>query len=63
MLYFDRIDVSEDIDGFDKMSHQKKCDICQYWHFLENGFNFQPDVCNRRNDVLMMSVNFSDMLF
>ena len=62
MLYFDRI-VSEDIDGFVKMSNQKKCVICQYWYFLGNGFNFQPDVCNRRNDVLMMSVNFSDMLF
>ena len=30
MLYFDRIDVSEETD-VNKTSASKDCDICQYW--------------------------------
>ena len=29
--------------------------------FLEKGFKFQPDVCNECHDVLMISVNISDI--
>ena len=32
MLYFDRIDVSEEID-FNKTSASKECDICHYEYF------------------------------
>ena len=41
--------------------HKKKCDICRYWYFIDKGFNFQPYVCNECVDVLMMSVNLSDI--
>ena len=60
MLYFDRIDVSEEID-VNKTSEPKGWDVCHYWHFLNKGFKFQPNVCNRCNDSLMMSVNLSDI--
>ena len=43
MLHSDGIDVSEEID---KTSESNKCDICQYWHFLDKGFQFQSDVCS-----------------
>ena len=60
MLYVYRIDVSE---GFDvnKTSESKECDVCHYWYFLNKGFKFQPNVCNRCHDLLMMSVNLSDI--
>ena len=38
MLYFDRIDVSEEID-VNKTSASKECDICHYWYLLNTGFN------------------------
>ena len=60
MLYFDRIDVSERID-ISKTSASKECDICHYWFFLNYSFKFQPNVCNRCHDLLMMSVNLSDI--
>ena len=60
MLYFDRIDVSERID-VNKTSKSKECDICHYWYFLNKGFKFQPNVCNRCHDLLMMSMNLSDI--
>ena len=60
MLYFDRIDVSEGID-VNKTSASKECDICHYWYFLNYSFKFQPNVCNRCHDLLMMSMNLSDI--
>ena len=60
MLYFDRIDVSEGIDVY-KTSTSKDCDSCHYWYFLNKGFKFQLSVCNRCHDLLMMSMNLSDI--
>ena len=60
MTYFDRIDVSEGND-VSKTSASKQCDICHYWYFLSKGFKFQPNVCNRYHDLLMMSMNLSDI--
>ena len=61
MLYYDRIDVSEGID-VNKTSASKECDICHYWYFLKYDFRFQPNVCNRCHDLLIMSINLSDIV-
>ena len=60
MLYYDRIDVSAGIN-VNKTSASKECDIFHYWYFLNYSFNFQPNVCNRRHDLLMMCLNLSDI--
>ena len=60
MLYFDRIDVSEGSDVI-KTSASKECDIYHYWYFLNFSFKFQPNVCNRYHDLLMMLMNLSDI--
>ena len=56
MLYFDRINVSEGID-VNKTIASKECDNCHYWYFLNKGFNFQPNVCNRYHDLLTISMS------
>ena len=56
MLYYDRIDVSEGTD-INKKKSSKECDICYYWHFLDNldkGSPFQPYVCNGCYDILIL---------
>ena len=58
MLYFNRIDVSEETD-VTKTSASKEY-ICHYWYFLNTGFKVQPNVCNRCHDLLM-SMNLSDI--
>ena len=58
MLYYYRIDVSEGTD-VNKKSAPKECDIFHCWYFLNFSFKFQPNVCNRCHDLLMMSVNLS----
>ena len=60
MLYFDATDVSEEID-YNKTSASKECDICHYWYFLNKGFKFQPNICYRRHDLLMMSMSLNDI--
>ena len=54
------IDVSEGID-VNKTSASKESDICQCWCFLNFIFKFQPNVCNRCHDLLMMSMNLSNI--
>ena len=57
MLYFDRVDISEEIN-VNKTSKSKESDICPYWrYFLDNGFKFQADVCSGCHDVLLTSMN------
>ena len=60
MLCFDRIEVSEGLD-VNKINESKQCDICHYWYFLNKGFKFQSNVCNRCHDLLIMSMNLSDI--
>ena len=60
MLYYDRIDVSEGID-INKTSASKECDVCHHWYFLNYSFKFQPNVCNRCHNLLMMSINLSNI--
>ena len=60
MLYYDTIHVFEGTD-VNKRSASKKCDICHYWHFLNHSFKFQPNVCNRSHDLLMMYINLGDI--
>ena len=60
MLYFDRIDVSER-RNLNKTSASKECDICHYWYILNYSFKFQSNVCNKCYELLMMSMNLSDI--
>ena len=60
MLCYDRTDVSEETD-VNKGSLSKECDACHYWYFLDYSFKFQPNACNRCHDLLIMSINLSDI--
>ena len=58
MIYYDKIDVFEGID-INKTNASKECDICHFWYFSNKWFKFQPYVCNRCHDLLMMYMNLS----
>ena len=60
MLYFNRIDVSEGID-VNKTSESKECDVCHCWYFLNKGFKFQVNVCNGCHDLLVLSMNLTNI--
>ena len=60
ILYYDRTDVSEGL-YINKTSASEESDICHYLYFLNYSFKFQPNICNRCHDLLMMSMNLSDV--
>ena len=43
-----------------KQVHQKSV-IFHYCYFINYSFKFQPNVCNRCGDLLMMSINLSNI--
>ena len=57
MLYFDRIVVSKGTD-VNKTSASKECVICCCLYY---SFKFQPNVSNRCHDLIMISMNPSDI--
>ena len=67
MLYFDRTDVLflknfiSEKTNFNKASISKESKICHYWYFLNFNFTFQSYVYNRCHDLLMTSMNFSQI--
>ena len=60
MIYYDRIDVSEESD-VKKTNSSKECDIFYYWYFLDKDFNFQTYVSSGSHDLLMISMNLDDI--
>ena len=60
VLFYDRINVSKGTN-VNKTSASKECDIYHYWYFLNYSFKFEPNVCNRCHDLLIMSVNLRDI--
>ena len=53
MLQYERIDVSEGTD-LNKSDKSKECMICHYWYFKDIGYKYEPHVCNKCHDLLMV---------
>ena len=60
MLYCNRIDISERIDG-DKSNNSKECIACHYW-FINYAFKFQISICNGCHNLTMLCLNFTILL-
>ena len=62
MLYLLELSFLKELMLIKQTSESKECDISYYWYFLNKSFKFQPNVCNRCHDLLMMSMNPSDIV-
>ena len=60
MLEYDRIVILEGID-INKTNASKECDICHFWYFLDNNFNYGPYLCNIFHDLMQKAMNFNDV--
>ena len=60
MIYYNRIDISEEVD-VNNTSKSKEYDTCHYWYFLNKRIKFQPSACSNANNLLLMSMNFNDI--
>ena len=59
-LYYDRTDCFVRVK-INKTSASRRCNICHCWYSLNKRFKFQSDACNRCHNLLMMSMNLSDI--
>ena len=59
MLYYSRTGFSEGNDAA-KCNDSKKCIICHFW-FFNHEFKFQDSACNGCHDLMMLSLNISDI--
>ena len=59
MLYIDRTDISKSID-VNQTSVSKEV-VLLVIIFLDKGFKFQQDVCNRCHDILTIYLNLSNI--
>ena len=54
MLQYKKINVSEKIDT-NKTSTSTECMLCHYCYFKDVRFKFEPHLCNKYHDVLLVS--------
>ena len=60
MLEYDRIDISEEID-IEKTNKSNECNICHYWYFLDENFNYDPCLCNGCHDLMQKPMSFKNV--
>ena len=45
----------------DKINKSKECDICHYWYFLGENFNYEKYLCNGCHDLMQEAMSFNDV--
>ena len=60
MLYYHRIEISEEID-LAKSNNSKVCMVGHYW-FLNHGLKFQDSLCYVCHNLTILSLNKSDLI-
>ena len=61
MLQYERIDISEGID-FDKSDKLKECMFFHYWYFNDIGYKYEPHVCNKCQDLLIVVYDLKNFM-
>ena len=61
MLQYEKIDISEGID-FDESDKSKECMICHYRYFKDIGYKYEPHVCNKCHDLLMVVYDLKNFM-
>ena len=41
--------------------HQKECNICHYWYFLDKNFNYKPHLCKGCHNLMQKGMSFNDV--
>ena len=57
MLEYDRIDISEGIDG-DMTNKSKECMLCHYWYFFDKSFSYGPYLSDSCYNFSQESIDF-----
>ena len=61
MLEYDRIDISEGIDGNKNKYMSRKCSLCNFYYFLDKTFRYGPFLCNGCYDMPLKAVSMQNL--
>ena len=61
MLQYERVDISGRID-FDRSNKSKECMICHYWYFKDISYKYEPHVCIKRHDLIMVVYDLKNFM-
>ena len=61
MLQYERIDVYEGID-LNESDKSKECMICHLRYFKDNGYKYEPYVCNGCHDLSVVVYDPKDSM-
>ena len=61
MLQYERPDISEGID-INKSDKSKEYMICHYWNFKDIGYKYEPHVCNKCHDLLLVVYDLKNFM-
>ena len=57
MLEYDRIGISEGIDVNRHEDTSRKCNLCQYYYFINKNFNNQRYLCDGYHDMSVKALS------
>ena len=60
MVYCSRTDIFDSSD-VNTSKTSKECMVCDFWDFVDKRYRFQGFVCNYCHNILMMSMDLSDI--
>ena len=61
MLQYEKIDISEGID-INKSDKSKECMRCHYWYFKDIGCKYEPHVCNKCHELLIVVYDLKNFM-
>ena len=45
-----------------QMNQKKECMICHYWYFKEIDYKYEPHICNKCHDLLMVVYDLKNFM-
>ena len=61
MLEYDKIDISEGIDIKKCKETSRECNLCKFYYFLDQSFNYGPYLCNGCYDMSLKAVSIKNL--
>ena len=61
MLEYNRIDLSESIDVNKCEDALRKCNLCQYYYFVFENFNYQRYLCDGCHDMSVKALSMQPL--
>ena len=60
-MQYERITDDEGIDHYKNSNTSRFCDVCGFWFFVNENFNYEDYACNGCHNLLMMAFSLDNI--